>query len=112
MVAVLNWCLNHWYVLWFLVVFGFFEGVRDFFVGIAAAFMALGDRRHERRVELTRAQSAKPAELDRRPKPGPCVHRDVKQVRDRDGHLVAWLCVKQGCEKQLPPDWAVAAEDL
>ena len=29
-----------------------------------------------------------------------------------DGNLVAWLCLKEGCEKQLPADWAIAQEDL
>lgn len=113
MVAVLNWCLHHWYVWLWLSIFGVFEGVRDFFVGIFDAVIALGDRRHERRLAIARAQGSAPAaEVEKAPKPGRCVHRQVKQVRDMDGTLVAWLCLKPGCDKQLPADWAVAKEDL
>lgn len=75
--------------------------------------------RHKRRLEVKRlelriaqARSAPPAGALSLPRPGPCVHRNVKQVRDIDGHLVAWLCLKEGCDEQLPPDWAVAKEDL
>jgi hypothetical protein len=45
-------------------------------------------------------------------KPGPCVHRNVTPIITRDDELVGWLCKKQGCEKRLPPDWAVLDEDL
>jgi hypothetical protein len=111
MVAVLNWGLHHWYVFLFLSFFGFFEGVRDFFAGIIEAVIALGDRRHERRLEIARAQGAIPvAEIEQRAKPGRCVHRRVKQVRDRNDELVAWLCMS--CDRKLPADWAVAQEDL
>jgi len=118
MVAVLNWGLAHWWVLFFLSAFGFFDGVREFFAGIFASAVALGDRRHERRLEVERAK-APPRALTpedfipataARTRPGRCVHRRVRQVRDRDDNLVAWLCA--GCEKQLPADWAVAEEDL
>jgi hypothetical protein len=109
-IAVLNWSLNHWYVFLWLSVFGVFEGVRDFFAGIAERVMELGDRRHERRMEMARARSAALPAPDAAPKPGPCVHRRVRQVRDLDGDLAAWLC--DGCDTQLPADWAVAKEDL
>lgn len=84
-----------------------------FGVGASAVSRSL-QVRHKRRLQLerARAKAARPAAQERRPLPGQCVHRRVRQVRDMDGNLVAWLCLKDGCEKQLPPDWAVAAEDL
>lgn len=112
MIPVLNWCLNHWYVFLWLGVFGVFGAVRDFFAGMFAAIIAIGDRRHERRLEIARAAAIPAARSEPAPKPGRCVHRRVKQVRDIDGNLVAWLCLKEGCDEQLPPDWAVAKEDL
>lgn len=107
MVAVLNWCLNHWWLFLFLSVLGVFEAVGEFFTGIIASAIALSDRRHRRQLEIARALSSAPA--PRRPKPGRCVHRQVKQVRSGD-ELVAWLCTS--CDRQLPADWAVSADDL
>jgi hypothetical protein len=110
MIPLLNWLLHHWYVFFWLSIFGFFEGVRDFFVGIAESVAALGDRRHERRLELARAAARELPEPAARPKPGRCVHRNVKQVRAADDELVGWLCAS--CDTQLPADWAVVQEDL
>jgi hypothetical protein len=74
--------------------------------------------KHKRRLQalklelqIAQAKGAAPvAEVSAAPQPGPCVHRRVKQVRDRNDELVAWLCV--GCDAELPADWAVAKEDL
>lgn len=72
---------------------------------IRAQRLALEEQRFHTDVLRRRQQGVLPT-------PGPCVHRNVKQVRTADGELVGWLCQKLGCDKQLPPDWAVAAEDL
>lgn len=73
--------------------------------------------KHKRKLELAKLQlqiaqahGAPVAEVSAVPKPGPCVHRRVRQVRDRGDELVGWLCA--GCDAQLPADWAVAQEDL
>jgi hypothetical protein len=112
MIAVLNWLLNHWYVFFWLAVFGVFEGVRDFFIGMAEAVAGVFARHHERRIELAEAMRPAPVAASSAAVPGRCVHRRVVQIRTADGELVGWLCRKQGCERRLPPDWAVAAEDL
>jgi hypothetical protein len=50
--------------------------------------------------------------------PGPCKHRNVQRIMARksdgsgDEEIVGWLCLKTGCDAQLPADWATAAEDL
>ena len=33
MIAVLDWALEHWFLIFILSALGVFEGVRDFFVG-------------------------------------------------------------------------------
>jgi hypothetical protein len=110
MIAVLNWSLEHWYVWFWLAVFGVFEGVRDFFLGIFAAMVSIGERRHERRIEEIRAAQAPPVVLSAATaKPGPCVHRNVRPVIAANDELVGWLCA---CDTQLPPSWAVRQEDL
>lgn len=111
MIAVLNWSLNHWWVFLWLSIFGVFEGVRDFFAGIGAAILELGDRRHERKMELARART----ETGPPPAPAtlpaaPCRHRNVVGVRDRTETVVAWLC--KGCDARLPADFSVYEEDL
>jgi hypothetical protein len=72
-------------------------------------------RRHKRRMDLKRidlqiaiaqVQAGMPPSL---PKPGPCVHRNVRPVIAADDELVGWLCA---CDAQLPADWAVREEDL
>ena len=113
MIAVLNWCLDHWYVFFWLAIFGVFEGVRDFFIGIFEAIAGIGERRHQRRIEELRAQAPTlPAgPVPAAPKtPGPCVHRNVTPVIAADDSLVGWLC--RSCETRLPADWAVREEDL
>jgi hypothetical protein len=117
MIAVLNWSLDHWWVFFWLAVFGVFEGVRDFFLGIFHAVACIGERRHERRMEEIRLQVPTlpagyvppSAALAAPKKPGPCVHRNVRPVIGADETLVGWLCT---CDTQLPPDWAVREEDL
>jgi hypothetical protein len=105
MVAALNWLLVHWYVFFFLSVFGVFEGVQNFFVSIAEAIgHGIGTRHQAAPVSAAPAAAL--------PTPGECVHRNVKQIRTADGELVGWQCQKLGCEERLPPAWAVAAEDL
>lgn len=112
MIAVLNWSLDHWYAFFWLAVFGVFEGVRDFFLSAFDAIAAIGERRHQRRIEEIRAAApvvTVPARIPGKT-PGPCVHRHVVQVRDSFDELVGWLC--KSCETQLPADWAVREEDL
>jgi hypothetical protein len=112
MIAVLNWSLDHWFVFFWLAVFGVFEGVRDFFLGIFAAIVSIGERKHQRRMEEIRAAAPAvtvPAGIPAA-KPGPCVHRNVVPVVAADETVTAWLC--RSCDKQLPPDWAVREEDL
>jgi len=109
-IAVLNWALAHWFLIFLLL--GVFGGVRDFFVG---AWKEVAGVRHKRRMKELRAQEriaraarqAAPAGL---PKPGPCVHRNVAAVVSKADEVVGWLC--RTCDTQLPADWAVREEDL
>jgi len=115
MIAVLNWALDHWWVFFWLGIFGFFEGVRNFFMGIAAAIGSVGDRRHARRMrELElRAQIEKgtlATQTAPPPTPGLCVHRNVVRVMSSADEVVAWLC--RTCDAKLPAEWAVREEDL
>jgi hypothetical protein len=106
MVAVLNWCLVNWWVFFFLAFLGVFDGIQNFFIGIAEAIgHGIGARRQDAPAVAAPAAAALPV-------PGECVHRNVKQVRTTDGELVGWQCQHLGCEDLLPPGWAVAAEDL
>jgi hypothetical protein len=109
-IAVLNWSLEHWWVFLWLSIFGVFEGVRDFFIGIFEAVAGIGERKHQRRIEEIRAAAPAPLAPSPLPVPGPCVHRNVVQVRDHSDELVGWLC--RGCDEQLPASWAVREEDL
>jgi hypothetical protein len=115
MVAVLNWLLAHWYVIFWLAIFGVFEGVRDFILGLARAVGSVGDRRHKRRMKELRARE-RIALAGRQegaavlPVPGPCVHRNVVPVVSKAEEVVAWLC--RSCETRLPAEWAVREEDL
>jgi hypothetical protein len=117
MIEFLNWCLVHWWVFFWLGVFGVFEGVRNFFTGIVTAIGSVGDRRHERRMselELRariegRTAGGVPAPASA-VKPGPCVHRNVVPVVSKAEEVVAWLC--RTCETRLPADWAIREEDL
>lgn len=104
--------LSYWWVVWLFggAVLAFIGKAWD--CGTSSARRALRVR-HERRLEVERirAKYARPAP-SLRPSPGPCQHLRVSQVRDRGDELVAWLCLNEGCGKQLPAGWAVAAEDL
>jgi hypothetical protein len=93
MIAVLNWCLDHWFLIFVLSALGVFESVRDFFVGTAEAIAGIGQRRHERRMEELRLQT-QVTHSGQRPAvtPGPCVHRNVRPVVGIDGKVKAWLC--------------------
>jgi hypothetical protein len=110
MIAVLNWCLEHWFLIFILSALGVFEAVRDFLLSCLEAVAGIGERRHQRKLEQIRMTSwpdyARPAAMP--PKPGPCVHRQVTPVVSAEV-VVAWLC---RCGAQLPADWAVRQEDL
>jgi hypothetical protein len=111
-IAVFDWLLEHWFLIFFLSMLGVFEGVRDFFVD---TWDAVAGARHRRRMKELRAREriaranryAKAAAL---PKPGPCVHRNVAAVVSRADEVVAWLC--RSCDEKLPANWAVREEDL
>lgn len=109
MVATLNWLLVHWWVFFWLAVFGVFRGARDFFVSVAKALGSGPATQHQRELERIRAQGLVPPP-GAVPVPGRCVHRRVKQIRDVHDELVGWLCTS--CDTQLPADWAIAKEDL
>jgi hypothetical protein len=112
-IGVLNWALEHWFLIFLLGVLGVFTAIRDFFVG---AYKEIAGARHKRRMKELRAReriaraSAK-AEDAALPQPGPCVHRRVAPVVS-DEVVVAWLCKNEHCGAQLPADWAVRKEDL
>lgn len=110
MIPLLDWCLAHWWLIFWLAIFGVFDWARDFVLGLVRAVAGTGERRHERRMEelelRARAAESSPAAL---PKPGRCVHRQVRAVVSVDDQVKAWLC---RCGKQLPADWAVREEDL
>jgi len=111
MIAVLDWALQHWFLIFFLSVLGVFEDIRDFFVG---AWKEVTGTRHKRRMKELRAQEriarhTRRAEVAALPKPGLCVHRNVVQVMSGE-EIVAWLC--RTCDAKLPAEWAVREEDL
>jgi hypothetical protein len=111
-IAVVNWALEHWFLLFFLSVLGVFEDVRDFFVGIWNDVTGV---RHKRRMKELKAQeriarATRQAEVAALPKPGPCVHRNVTSVVSKADEVVAWLC--KSCDAKLPADWSVREEDL
>src|ERR1700733_11044786 len=112
----LSGLLGYW---WLALLFGgaALEWLGETFdVGLTALYRR-AELRHRRQMDLKRveleilqarswAASASPPPS----KPGPCVHRNVVQVRDHSDELVGWLC--RGCDTQLPADWAVRQEDL
>jgi hypothetical protein len=117
MIAVLDWALEHWFLIFLLLALGVFEDIRDFFLGTWEDVTRV---RRKRRMKELRAQAA----LERaragvmldapvahgRPKPGPCVHRNVVPVVSKAEEVVAWLC--RTCDSKLPAEWAVREEDL
>lgn len=122
--GVITFLEDYW---WLLLIFGggIVEWIGETFDVGASAIARAGKRRHRRRMErlklelqvaqarmpqTSREIPLPPVPSGARPIPARCVHRRVKQVRDRNDHLVAWLC--EGCDSQLPADWAVASEDL
>jgi hypothetical protein len=123
MVAVLNWTLAHWWLIFCLSMLGVFDWVREFAVAVAEGIGGLFSVRHRRKLELARAQAkaakamlraaeAQHHPLDDEPLPAaPCRHRNVTSVRSAaDDSVVAWLC--RGCGTQLPADFSVYQEDL
>ena len=130
---LIAWGEAHWIVslLIILAVLSVLEEIGKAVVhSIAGPFSRLCDRRLELSLDIARVRAERTAlyreqgrqmairDLEARDQaaprsnPGPCVHRNVKQIRTADGELAGWLCQKLGCEKRLPPDWAVADEDL
>jgi hypothetical protein len=108
-VAVLNWLLSHWFLIFLLSCFGVFRSVRYFFTDIAEA---IGGGRHEHNTELAGTQAeavTSPPAAGTLPA-APCRHRNVVSVRDRTDKVVAWLC--KGCDTSLPADFSVYEEDL
>jgi hypothetical protein len=113
MIAVLNWVLEHWLLIFFLSILGVFTAVRDFFVN---AYKAVSGTRHKRRMKELKAReriarASVNAEAAALPQPGPCAHRRVTPVVS-DDEVVAWLCKNEHCREQLPANWAVRKEDL
>lgn len=112
MIAVLNWALEHWFLIFILSALGVFEGVRDFFIDAAKAIGAIGERKRKQRMKELRLQAriaAGTPAVDSK-KPGHCVHRNVTPVISADEEVVAWLC--KTCGVGLDADWAVREEDL
>jgi hypothetical protein len=131
MVAILNWGYHHWWLLWFLWIFGFFDGVQDFFLGIMASIAAVFHGPSSKKTELARArerQALAEANLlnaqtaraefarssDSPSAGGPCHHLSLAPVFERDGleagELLRWICKNPLCEKDFPPDHARFAE--
>jgi hypothetical protein len=111
-IAVADWLLAHWFLIFLFSVLGVFEGIRDFFV---SAWKEITGTRHKRRMKELRAQeriarAGRQAEAAALPKPGPCVHRNVVPVVSKAEETVAWLC--RSCDAKLPADWAVREGDL
>jgi hypothetical protein len=112
MVTILNWALEHWFLIFILGVLGVFEDIRNFFVG---AWKEITGTRHKRRMKELKAQeriarATAQSGAAALPRPGKCVHRDVAAVVSKADEVVAWLC--KTCKDQLPADWAVREEDL
>lgn len=112
MIAVFNWVLQHWLLIFLLSALGVFASVRDFFVG---AWKEITGVRHKRRMKELRAQEriarvSRQADTAALPKPGLCVHRNVAAVVSKADEVVAWLC--KSCDEKLPANWAIREEDL
>lgn len=114
MIALFDWLLAHWFLIFLLSALGVFEGVRDFFVGTWNAIAGAGHKRRMKELraqaELERVRAGAVRDLPATPKPGPCVHRNVVPVVSKAEEVVAWLC--RSCDTRLPADWAVREEDL
>lgn len=110
----LDWLGANWLLI--LVLWWLFGGG----VTVAARRYVKGRRKHklavrELELKIARERNGVPA-LTRKeektlPKPGPCVHRNVKAVVSAfpEEKVVGWLCE---CSEQLPANWAVRQEDL
>lgn len=108
--------ISYW---WVILIFGgaILEFLGETFdVGLSALHRR-SKMKHKRKLQalklelqIAQARSGAPVAEVAGPTPGPCVHRRVRQVRDRGDELVGWLCT--GCDAQLPAGWAVAKEDL
>lgn len=119
MIALLDWALSHWFLLFLLAALGFFDWVRDLTrdigSGIASVFSVGHRRRMEElrlqvKLEKARAASGEPPAVAA-PKPGQCVHRQVAAIIPAtEEDPVGWLC--KSCGTRLPADWAVREEDL
>ena len=104
--------LGYWW-LWLCIGGVILVSVGESFNVGLAGLQRRSRLRHKRKLELKRLElkilrekNGTPAPL---PRPGQCVHRNVRPVISADDELVGWLCQ---CDTQLPPEWAVRAEDL
>jgi hypothetical protein len=111
MTEVLTWVGRNWLllILWWLFGGGITVAVRHYIRDRRKHKLAL----REVELKIARARSREnllPA-VAQSPKPGLCVHRNVKPVISPfpEEKLTAWLCE---CGEQLPANWAVRAEDL
>ena len=112
---VVSLLLSYW---WVVLIFGgaVIDAIGETFdVGLGALHRR-SKRRHKRRMELRRIEleiaqaKAGIAPSPLRPKPGPCVHRNVTPViAAGEDEPCAWLC---RCGERLPADWAVREEGL
>lgn len=114
---ILDFILMNWWWLW-IPLFGIIGWIGD------QVYNAVNSRREYRlrlakemrkaaQAQARAAMPAAPADARSRPKPGPCVHRNVVPViplSDSGSTPVAWLC--NSCGTRLPADWAVLEEDL
>jgi len=110
--SLIDTLLGYWWVF-FLFGGAALEWLGETFGCGLGALRRRSKLKHKRRLELKRLElriaAAKAGVLARaQPKPGPCVHRNVRPVV-ADDEVVGWLCA---CDAQLPADWAVREEDL
>jgi hypothetical protein len=117
---------NWWWVIW--LTFVFVGSILETFTkGVSHALRT----HHKRKIELEairieqevkRGQKHRTVAdviVDRALEPsryiplaeGPCKHRRILPVLNKDGDLLAWLCQNPHCSKQLPPSAAVYEED-
>jgi len=105
--------ITYW---WVFLIFGggLLEWIGETFdIGLSALHRR-SRLRHKRQMALKRMEleiaQAKSGAASSLPKPGPCVHRNVRPViAAGEDEPCAWLC---RCGERLPANWAVYEEDL